>query len=174
MTIKKRFFLAYSYLYNILFLFLEISPPFFRNLVFKLLFKKLGKKTFIDYRTYFRYPSKIQIGSHVSVNRGSKFFPIQQVKNVEIIIKDHVAIGPDVTIFAGGHDHNYLNLPVVGKTVTIEKYVWIGGKSIILGGVTIGEGAIIGAGSVVSKNIPPYTIAAGVPAKVIKKRTLKN
>jgi len=153
---------------------LEISPPFLRSLVFKVLFKKIGKKTFIDYKTYFRYPSRIRIGSNVSINRGSKFFAIEQAKNIEIIIEDNVVIGPDISVFSGGHDHNYLDLPVIGKTVKVGKYSWIGGKSIILPGVTIGEGAIIGAGSVVTKDIPPYTIAVGVPAKIIKKRSLQK
>lgn len=53
--------------------------------------------------------------------------------------------------------------------VSIGKNVWIGEKATILPGVTIGEGSIIGANSVVTKNIPPYSIACGIPAKVIKK-----
>jgi acetyltransferase-like isoleucine patch superfamily enzyme len=57
--------------------------------------------------------------------------------------------------------------------VRIGKYTWIGGNSTILPGVTVGEGAIIGAGSVVTHDIPPYSVAVGVPAKVIKVRVLR-
>jgi acetyltransferase-like isoleucine patch superfamily enzyme len=64
-----------------------------------------------------------------------------------------------------GEGFQGINLPVV-----IEQDVWIGAAVIILKGVTIGEGAVIGAGSLVTKDIPPYTIAVGTPAKSIKKR----
>ena len=146
---------------------------FIRNIIFKLIFKKFGKKNFIDYKTYFRYPSKISIGNNVWINRGGEFFPSYFVKDCEIIIGNNVAIGPGVIFFSAGHDYKDLKLPVIGKTIVINDYVWIGGKSIILPGVELGEGSIIGAGSVVTKNIPPYTIAVGNPAKVVKKRKLK-
>jgi len=56
------------------------------------------------------------------------------------------------------------------KSVTLEDDVWVGLNAIVLPGVTIGKGAIVGAGSVVTKDVPPYSIVGGVPAKVIKKR----
>ncbi|MBZ4191515.1 hypothetical protein K7B07_21555 [Niabella sp. 3A5MI-3] len=64
-------------------------------------------------------------------------------------------------IFHSGHDN---------KKVTIGKDVWIGASCIILPGVTIGDGAIVAAGSVVTKDVAPFTIVAGVPSKEIKKR----
>lgn len=62
------------------------------------------------------------------------------------------------------------NTEIRHKEVKIGNDVWIGAKAIIMGGITIGNGSVIGAGSVVTKDIPPYSIAAGCPAKVIKKR----
>ena len=56
----------------------------------------------------------------------------------------------------------------------VGDYVWIGARSIILQGVTIGEGAVVAAGSVVSKDVAPYTIVAGVPAKVVKQRIIEE
>jgi acetyltransferase-like isoleucine patch superfamily enzyme len=61
----------------------------------------------------------------------------------------------------------------ISKEVVIEDDVWLGYNVIVLPGVTIGKGSVIGAGSVVSKDIPPYSIAIGNPARVIKKREIK-
>jgi acetyltransferase-like isoleucine patch superfamily enzyme len=138
------------------------------------MFKKLGKSVMIDYQTYFRYPRKISIGSNVSINRGTKIFASYHYKEAEIIIGNDISIGPEVVIFSAGHDHQFINLPDIAKTIKINDCVWIGGRSVILPGVEIGEGAVIGAGSIVTKNIPPYTIAAGNPAKAIKPRTIKS
>ena len=94
------------------------------------------------------------------------------------------SIGPDVLfIVCGEHDSNLLSTypykvrfmhdeheAISRGDIIIEDDVWIGARSIILSGVTIGQGAVIGAGSIVTKNIPPYTVAAGVPARVLKNR----
>lgn len=63
---------------------------------------------------------------------------------------------------------------VIRKPVKINNKAWIGFNSIILKGITIGEGAIVGAGSVVTKDVPPYTIVAGNPAKIISELTLRE
>ena len=92
------------------------------------------------------------------------------------IIGDNVMMGPNVSIFTTNHKFARTDIPMVMqgedevKSVTIQNDVWIGANVIILPGVTIGEGAIIGAGSVVTKDVEEYTIVAGNPAKVIKKR----
>jgi maltose O-acetyltransferase len=79
-----------------------------------------------------------------------------------------------VKFFAAGHDSQYLDLPDNSKSIEVQDHVWIGGNSTILQGVTIGEGAIVAAGSVVTKDVEPYTIVGGVPAKFIKPRKLKD
>lgn len=83
--------------------------------------------------------------------------------------------GRGLTIFSSNHDYNSKDFIPYGresicKKVTIKDFVWCGANVTILPGVTIGEGCIIGAGSVVTQNIPDYAIAAGNPAKVIKYR----
>lgn len=94
---------------------------------------------------------------------------------------ESVTIGKDVLmasrIYISDHDHEFDNpeiAPVnsrklITKPVTIEDGVWIGEGAVILKGVTIGKRSVIGANSVVTKDIPPYHVAAGVPAKIIKK-----
>ncbi len=94
--------------------------------------------------------------------------------NSRIVLGDNLLMGPGVKMFSSNHGTES------GEPMTFQKRkeadiiigddVWIGANSIILAGVEIGKGAIIAAGSVVTRNIPPYVIVGGVPAKVIKKR----
>lgn len=90
-----------------------------------------------------------------------------------LIIEDGVNIAGRVTIVtqtrATDHDIRVHNPSIYGRVV-IKKNSWIGTGAIILPDVTIGEGAVVGAGAVVTNDIPPYTVVAGVPAKIIKKR----
>ncbi len=92
-----------------------------------------------------------------------------------LLIGDNVRIGPHVVIYASNHIFNNPHIPIVEqgmscKGITIEDNIWIGAGAIILDGVRIGEGSVIGAGAVVTKDIPPRSIVAGVPARIIKKR----
>ncbi|WP_163351355.1 DapH/DapD/GlmU-related protein [Desulfovibrio sp. JC010] len=128
----------------------------------------------IDYTTYIRYPHKVSIGNSSVINRGCKLIPGLMAKNAEIEIGNNVALGPYVCLLAAGHDHTSLKLPDTGAKITIGDYCWIGGNSTILQGVTIGEGGIVGAGSVVTKDVPPYKIVAGIPARIIKDRVLDD
>ena len=80
-------------------------------------------------------------------------------------------IGPKVNLITINHDVNPENSSATyGRPIVIEDKVWIGINSTILPGVKIGYGAIVGAGSVVTKDVPPYAIVGGVPAKLIRKR----
>ena len=111
----------------------------------------------------------IVIGNDVSANR-----------NLTIYCADSVTIGDGVMMGSGilitDNDHgidptlpNFRNQPLITKKVKIGDGCWIGERASILGGVEIGEHCIIAAGAVVTKSIPPYSIAGGVPAKVIKR-----
>ena len=84
-------------------------------------------------------------------------------------------MGPDVLILNSNHLYQNPNIlirkqGIVYARVVIEDDVWIGTRSIILPGVTIGKGSVIAAGSVVTKDVPPYNLVGGIPAKIIKKR----
>jgi acetyltransferase-like isoleucine patch superfamily enzyme len=97
-----------------------------------------------------------------------------------ISIGNDVSIAHNVSIISFEHDYRDLETPINStplllKKVVIEDNVWVGAGVRILGGVTIGTGSAIGAGAVVTRNIPPMSIAVGVPARVIKSRTtLRN
>ena len=107
-----------------------------------------------------------EIGKGVNISMGvfmEEWFPHQ------ITIEDNVDIGPNVIIVA--HDSSYHciqpDIPLICKKVRIKRNVYIGAGAIILPGVTIGEYSIVAAGAVVAKDVPPRTIVAGVPARVI-------
>lgn len=87
-----------------------------------------------------------------------------------IIIGDNVSISSDVIILTADHDIDSTDFSGGTRSVIIEDYVWIGTRAMILPGVKIGKGAVIAAGSVVTKNIVPYEVVGGVPAKFIKTR----
>jgi acetyltransferase-like isoleucine patch superfamily enzyme len=118
-------------------------------------------------------PVKIHIGANTYINRHTFLDAIES-----LTIGQHCAIGPGCYIT--DHDHGTdLNLtplgqPMVAKPTKIGDRVWIGANVTILKGVTIGDDAIVGAGSVVTKDIPARTIAVGTPAKVIKSRDQLN
>jgi acetyltransferase-like isoleucine patch superfamily enzyme len=171
---KKVLFSYYSFVTNLSYFFLDVFPPFLRNFIFRCIFQKVGNNVFIDYGCYFRYPSKMIIGNNVSINRKCGFYGSLLGGNYTIKIGENVAIGPEVTFFGAGHDQSDLMLSDIGGNIIIEDNVWIGGKSILLHGITIGQGSIVAAGSVVTKDVEPYSIIAGIPAKMIKRRVIKK
>lgn len=89
----------------------------------------------------------------------------------EVIIGANVSISNEVIILTADHDVDTPEMRGRERKVQIDDYVWIGTRAIILPGVTIGKGALIAAGAVVTKNVEPFTVVAGIPAKVIKNRT---
>ena len=106
----------------------------------------------------------IKLGKNVFINACCRF-----QDQGGIIIGDNALIGHSVTIATLNHDYNPENrASITPNPVKIGKNVWIGSDSTILPGVEIGDGAIIGAGSVVTKSIPANTIAAGNPARIIR------
>lgn len=97
----------------------------------------------------------------------------------KVIIGNNVIFGPGVSIFSESHNFDNPDLPVsvqgeTRKGVIVEDGVWVGTRAIILDDVTIGKNSIVAAGSVVNKDVPPYTIVGGVPAKIIKCRKMNE
>ncbi len=167
-------FAIYSYITKLGWLIMDLLPPILRRLLFKLLLGRLGKRGHIDYTVYIRYMKHIELGNDVWINRGCKLFASHSYKDVKIRIGNHVAIGPECCFFAMGHDMTKMALPNTAADITVNDHVWIGGRSVILQGVTIGEGAIVAAGSVVTKDVEPYTVVGGVPARKIKDREVTD
>ncbi len=132
------------------------------------MFHKLGKNCYVEPPIHANWGGHfISLGDNVYIN-----FNFTAVDDTYIEIGDNVMIGPNVTIATANHPEN-LNDRAQGKQynqkVILEKNVWVGAGAIILPGVTIGEGSIIGAGSVVTHDITKGVIAVGNPCKVLRK-----
>lgn len=118
-----------------------IFPPFYTNFG---RFIRLGKRVFINHAC-----SCLDIGG--------------------IIIEDDVKIGPRVNLTTENHPLNPdERKTLLTKPIVIKRNAWIGAGATILPGVTIGENAVVAAGALVSRDVPPNTVVAGVPAKVVK------
>ena len=126
-------------------------------------------------------------GKNVNVEKNASFTPglsigdnsgvgISCEINGNVTIGNDVMMGPEVVIYTSGHCFDRTDIPMCEQDMTEPKEViigddvWLGRRVIIMPGVHIGKGCIIGAGAVVTKNIPEYSVAVGVPAKVVKSR----
>ena len=91
-----------------------------------------------------------------------------------LTICKNAVIAYEAIIWTLNHDYNDINFGPKGASVKIDAYSWICSRAIILPGITIGEGAIVASGAVVTKDVPPYTIVGGIPAKIIGYREKKD
>ena len=132
--------------------------------------KYCGRGLTIKEYVVLKFPENISVGDNVGI---SEFSWIDGNGKVEI--GDFVRIGPYVSIISFNHKFADKSTPIKlqGKVllpVIIEDDVWIGSKAQILAGTKIGKGAVIGAGTIITKDVPPYAVIVGNPAKIIKYR----
>jgi acetyltransferase-like isoleucine patch superfamily enzyme len=123
-------------------------------------------KTGVQMGCRFLNGRKVFLGKRNVINFGCLF----DGRKYQIRTGSNVSIGPEATILTLGHDPRSATFEDRGGDVVIGDRVWIGYRAIVLPGVTIGEGAVVGAGSVVTKNVEPYAIMAGNPARKIGER----
>lgn len=129
----------------------------------------IGSGTTIHMGAKFFEPSGVSIGSDTII--GDRCFMDGRAK---LTIGDHVDIASEVMIYNSEHDLEAEDFSAVSEEVEIGDYVFIGPRAIILPGVKIGNGAVVAAGAVVTKDVADYAIVGGVPAKVIGERKLKK
>ena len=125
---------------------------------------RIGCSCSIHMDTFFT-GKNISIGDHVVINRRCYLDG-----RIGIEINNNVSISPEVYIISLDHDPDSPRFATRGSKVIVEDYVWIGARAIIMPGVTLGEGAVVGAGAVVTRDINPYRIAVGTPAREIRDR----
>lgn len=129
----------------------------------------MGYGTTINMRQLLIFPSNILIGKTSHINSGC----ILDGRG-GICIGDNVSISFRTNLITGSHRVNSSSFEYFTKKIVIEDNVWIGINSTILPGVVIGKGAIVAACSVVTKDIPPMAIVAGIPAKIIGYRDINT
>lgn len=109
--------------------------------------------------------TEIRVGRNVFVNQNCTFYDLGGLD-----VGDDVMIGPNVNIITAGHplEPSQRHAATIGKPIVLEKNVWIATGATIIGGVTVGENSVVAAGSVVTRNVPPNSLVAGNPARVIR------
>lgn len=158
--IKKMFVLILGRIADVLFC-IGVSDGGIRKLQFRLSNFTFGKKIRVGHRVYFRNFGNITLGEYAKVGSFSKFWNYSP-----IIIGENFLGAGMLVINTAGHDP--ITLMNTSSPVKIGDNVWCGLNVTILGGVTIGDNVIIGAGSVVTKDIPSNCIAVGIPAVPVK------
>lgn len=157
----------------ILHIFGHIPFHHIRRFVYRVGGVSIGRGSSLHMGITFYNPKHIQIGNDTIIGERSVLDGRANLK-----IGDHVDIASEVMIYTSEHNINAEHFSavesIITEPVTIEDYVFIGPRAILLPGVTIGKGAIVAASAVVTKDIPPFAIVAGVPAKVIGERKNKS
>ncbi len=144
-----------------------VHIPFWciRRMILKKIGVKIGCKSFIMKRNYIINANHLNIGKFSHINRDC-FIDARGY----IDIGNNVSISHKVKIVTGSHDIDSELFTGKYLPIHIKDYVWLGINSTILQGITIGEGAVVCAGAVVTKDVPPYAVVGGIPAKIIKYR----
>ena len=137
-----------------------------RKTLLKIIGLRIGNGSFIMKKNYFINLNLVEIGQFSHINRDCVLDARGGLK-----IGNNVSVSHNVMIMTGSHDIGSKSFPGIFKPITIDDYAWLGARSTILQGVHIGKGAVVCAGAVVVKDVEPFMIVGGVPAKVIGKRT---
>ena len=146
---------------------IKVGQKALRGFCGKLMLKSCGKNVNIEQGATFS--AKVSLGDYSGIGVNARI-------NGTCTIGHHVMMGSDVVILTRNHAFDRTDIPMMEQAfeeerpVTIGNDVWICDRVIILPGVTVGDGSILAAGAVVSRDVPPYAIVGGVPADVIKMR----
>lgn len=127
---------------------------------------RIGRGTGVQLDCRFLNARKVALGQRCVINFGT----LIDGRSYPVTVGDDVSIGPAATILTLGHDPQSPQFADKGGPVTIGDRAWIGYGALVLPGVAIGEGAVVAAGAVVTKDVAPYTIVGGNPARVIGQR----
>lgn len=144
-----------------------------RYLCCRNLFRRCGKAVNVEHGADFMFGETIEIGDRSGIG-------INAFIRADVSIGSNVMMGPRVTIYGRDHNVDRTDIPMMDQgmgsfePIVIEDDVWIGANATILKGVRISRGSIVGSGAVVTKDVPPYSIVGGNPAKVIRSRLVAS
>ena len=139
-----------------------------RKFIYKALGAEIGKNVVFHFRTEVRGLHRLKIGDGTIIGDNALL-----AAQRGLTIGKNVNLSSNVSIYSGAHDHRdpyFRSTPATTHPVNIGDRVWIGSNAIILTGVNIGEGAVVCAGAVVTKDVEPYAVVAGIPAKKVNER----
>ena len=140
-----------------------------RRFLLKCFGVKMGWPSGIAKTTTMIHPWLLTVGHHSMIGERVRIYNLGP-----ITIGDHTVISQDVSLCAGTHDYTDPAFPLVRSRISIGNGVWICAEAFIGPDVTIGDGAVVGARAVVTKDVSPWTVVAGNPAKFIKKREIRK
>jgi putative colanic acid biosynthesis acetyltransferase WcaF len=152
------------------FLFFRFTPRFahrWRAFVLRCFGAKIGAQSHIYSRVKIWAPWNLVIGDNVGIANEVNLY-----SQGKIIIGNRVTISQGSYVCTGTHDHTLKNHPLITKPINIQSNVWVAAECFIHPGVTIGEGAVVGARSVITKDLPQWSVCTGNPCLVVKKRVL--
>jgi acetyltransferase-like isoleucine patch superfamily enzyme len=139
-----------------------------RRFIYKALGAEVGKNVVFHFRTEIRGLQRLKIGDGTIIGDNALL-----AAQRGLTIGKNVNLSSNVSIYSGAHDHRdpyFRSTAATTRPITIGDRVWIGSNAIILTGVNIGEGAVVCAGCVVTKDVEPYSVVAGIPAKKVNER----
>ena len=140
-----------------------------RRAICSRLFGRCGQNVNVESGARFHSGRKVFIGDNSDIGEDARIMG-------SVVLGSNVMMGPSVLILSMNHEFSRTDIPMnqqgfrPDKTVHIGDDVWIGARAILLSGVSIGSGAIVGAGSVVTSDVPEWAIAAGNPARIVRYR----
>ena len=136
-----------------------------RTLFSELIGKEVDESFLLIPPFYTSGGDEIRVGRNVFINQNCTFYDLGGLD-----IADDVMIGPNVSLLTAGHPlaPSQRRSTTIGRPIVIKRNVWIAAGAIVIGGVTVGDNSVVGAGSVVTRDVPPNTFVAGNPARVIR------
>lgn len=136
-------------------------------MVLRMFGMKIGSHCAINANAKIWAPWNVVLGQYVSIGAKSELYAVDRIE-----IGDKVTISQGAYLCTASHDIHYINKPLIHKPIKIESFSWVCADAFVSMGVTIGEGAVVGARAAVFKDVEPWTVVGGNPAKFIKKREI--
>ena len=130
---------------------------------------KVGRNVLIRPGVRVTFPWKVVIGEHCWIGDNATLYSV-----AKIVIGAHSVVSQDAYLCAGTHDYCDISFPLLVSPITVESECWVAARAFIGPGVRMGRGAVVGACSVVLSDVAPGTIVAGVPARIVGTRKMRN